>query len=212
MTNAQYGKLVAGLIAAWFVFTLTASALHVFRSDFSRPAILFALAGLTPIVVFAVWSAASKGFRHFTESLDPSILTLVQSWRIVGYAFLVLYAYAILPRVFALSAGWGDIFIGATAPFVALRLANPEHRRGFILWQGLGILDLVLAVTFAATAMLIDPHGVAPTPLTVLPLSLIPTFGVPLLFILHIISIGQARRWPALAHSRVGEQLPSRAV
>src|ERR1700745_2717181 len=68
MTNAQYGKLVAGLIAAWFVFTLAASGLHVFRSDFSRPAILFALAGLTPIAVFAVWSAASKGFRQFTES------------------------------------------------------------------------------------------------------------------------------------------------
>ena len=60
--------------------------------------------------------------------------------------------------------------------------------------------------------MLIDPHGVAPTALTVLPLSLIPTFGVPLLFILHIISIGHARRWPAQAYSRVGGQLPSRAI
>jgi hypothetical protein len=212
MTNARYGKLAAWLIAAWFVFTLTASALHVFRSDFSRPAIPFGLAGLTPIVVFAVWSAASKGFRRFTESLDPSILTLVQSWRIVGFAFLALYVYAILPRVFALSAGWGDVFIGATAPLVALRFANPEHRRGFILWQILGILDLVLAVTFAATATLIEPHGVAPTALTLLPLSLIPTFAVPLLFILHIISIGQARRWPAQPHSRVGERVLSRAV
>src|SRR5579862_8732791 len=50
MTNAQYGKLVAGLITAWLVFTLTVSGLHVFRSDFSRPAIPFAIAGLTPIL------------------------------------------------------------------------------------------------------------------------------------------------------------------
>ena len=28
MDNAKYGKLAAGLIAAWFVFTLIASGLH----------------------------------------------------------------------------------------------------------------------------------------------------------------------------------------
>jgi hypothetical protein len=32
--------------------------------------------------------------------------------------------------------------------------------------------------------------------MTVLPLSLIPTFAVPLLFILHFICIAQALRWP----------------
>lgn len=212
MTNAKYGKLTAGLIAAWFVFTLVASALHVFRTDFSRPAIFLGLAALTPIVVFAVWFAASKGFRQFVQSLNIGTLTFVQSWRIAGYVFLVLYVYAILPGVFALSAGWGDVFIGATAPFVALRLANPEHRKTFILWQVLGILDLVLAVTFGTTARLIAPHGISTTPLTVLPLSLIPTFAVPLLLILHIICIGQARRWPAQPHSRASERVPSRAV
>jgi hypothetical protein len=212
MTNAKYAKLAAGLIAAWFVFTLSASALHVFRADQSQPAILLGLAGLTPIVVFAVWFAASQGFRQFTESLDPGTLTFVQSWRIAGYVFLALYVYSILPGVFALSAGWGDVFIGATAPFVALRLANPEHRKSFILWQVLGILDLVLAVTLGTTARLLDPHGIPTTPLTVLPLSLIPTFAVPLLLILHVICIAQARRWPAQSRSRVAERVPSRAI
>jgi hypothetical protein len=212
MTNAKYGKLTAGLIATWFVFTLSASALHVFKSDFSSPAIFLGLAVLTPIVVFAVWFATSEGFRRFAESLDPGTLTFVQSWRIAGYVFLVLYVYSILPGVFALSAGWGDIFIGATAPFVALRLAKPEHRKSFILWQVLGITDLVLAVTFGTTARLIAPHGITTTPLTVLPLSLIPTFAVPLLLILHIICIAQASRWPAQQGSRIGERVPSRAV
>ena len=212
MTKAKYGKLAAGLIAGWFVFTLVASALHVFRTDFSSPAIFLGLAALTPIVVFAVWFATSEGFRQFVQSLDAGILTLVQSWRIVGFTFIVLYVYAILPGVFALSAGWGDIFIGVTAPWVALRLANPEHRRGFIFWQVLGILDLVSAVTLGTTARLIAPNGISTTPLTVLPLSIIPTFAVPLLLILHVINIAQARRWPAQARSRVGERLPSRAV
>ena len=212
MDNAKYGKLAAGLIVAWFVFTLSASSLHVFRTDFSRPPIFLGLAALTPIVVFAAWFSVSKGFRQFLESLNVGTLTFVQSWRIAGYVFLALYVYAILPGVFALSAGWGDAFIGATAPWVALRLANPSHRKSFILWQVLGLLDLVLAVTFGTTARLIAPHGISTTPLTVLPLSLIPTFAVPLFLILHFICIGQARRWPAQAHSRVGERVPSHAV
>lgn len=212
MTNVRYGKLAAWLIAAWFVFTLSASALHVFRADQTQPPVLLGFAALTPVVVFAVWFRASAGFRQFTESLNPATLTFVQSWRIAGFVFLALYVYAILPGVFALSAGWGDVFIGATAPLVALRFANPEHRRSFIFWQVLGILDLVLALTFGATAGLIDPHSIPATPLTMLPLSLIPTFAVPLLLILHIISIGQARRWPAQSHSRVGGRVLSRAV
>jgi hypothetical protein len=34
--------------------------------------------------------------------------------------------------------------------------------------------------------------------MTVLPLSLISTFGVPLMIILHVICIAQARQWSAL--------------
>jgi len=70
----------------------------------------------------------------------------VQSVRVAGIVFLALGTYKILPAYFALSAGWGDIIIGATAPFAALMLANPAHSRGFIFWQFLGIADLVNAL------------------------------------------------------------------
>jgi hypothetical protein len=33
--------------------------------------------------------------------------------------------------------------VGATACFVAWKLANPGHRNSFVLWQALGIADLV---------------------------------------------------------------------
>jgi hypothetical protein len=103
----------------------------------------------------------------------------------------------------------GGIVIGATAPLVAMRLANPDHRKSFILWQLLGIADLVTAVTMGTTARLIEPHGIATSPMTVLPLSLIPTFAVPLLFILHILCIAQARHWHEQKISSVGERLPA---
>jgi len=208
----RYAKLTAGLIGAWFVLSLTASALHLYRTGPNDPPLPLGLAALTPIVVFLLWFAASEGLRQFTMSLNPQILTMVQSWRVAGFVFLVLAAYGILPTVFALPAGWGDIAIGATASFVALRLVSPDHRRIFVVWQVLGIADLVTAVTLGTLARVIDPHGIPTNAMTVLPLSLIPTFAVPLLLILHVICIVQANRWPVRQRSTIGEQLQSPAA
>ena len=128
-TNPNYEKLTAGLIGAWFILSLAASALHVFETDPSRPPLPLGLAALAPIVLFLLWFAASDSFRQFVLALDPRTLTFLQAWRIAGLAFLALYTYGLLPGLFALPAGWGDIVIGATAPLVAMTLANPDHRR-----------------------------------------------------------------------------------
>jgi hypothetical protein len=201
---SKYAKLSAGLLAAWLVFTLSASALHLFVNAPDKPPAAFGLAVLTPVVVFLIWFASSPGFRQFVLSLSPRTLTLVQSLRIAGFVFLVLASYKILPAYFALSAGWGDIIIGATAPFAALVLANPAHRRGFILWQLLGIADLVNALALGTLSGVIDPHGISTAAMTVLPMSYIPTFAVPVFLILHIISIAQSRRWPATVFAATG--------
>jgi hypothetical protein len=205
MKNTNYRKLVAGLLAGWFVVALSTSALHAFQTDASPPRAL-GLAVAMPLVLFALWFAASPGFREFLLSSNPRTLTLLHSWRIAGYTFLVLYAYGILPGIFALPAGWGDIAIGATAPLVAFKLANPRHRTTFMVWQLLGMADLVIAVTMGTTARLIHPQGIATGAMTVLPLSLIPTFAVPLLLMVHAIAIAQARRWPAREHADLRAQ------
>ncbi len=209
MPNAKYRKLIAGLIGVWFLFSLSASALSVFENNSGRLPLALGLSVVIPVVVFSLWFAASAGFRQFALSLNARTLTLVQAWRIGGFMFLVLYAHGTLPGIFALPAGWGDIAIGATAPLVAVKLANPNHRRSFILWQVLGISDLVMAITLGSIAGLLRPDGIATGAMTVLPLSLIPTFAVPLLIILHVICIAQARRWPERKYAHVEEQLAS---
>jgi hypothetical protein len=212
MTNAKYAKLTTSLIFVWFLFSLTASALHIFATEPNQPPLPLGLSVLIPIGIFAIWSVTSQPFRQFLLSLDPRVLTIVQAWRIAGFVFLVLYAYKILPGQFALPAGWGDIAIGATAPLVAFKLANPLHRKSFIFWQLLGIADLVNAVGMGVAARFINPHGIATSAMTVLPMSLIPTFAVPLFLILHFISIAQARQWQEQPYSRVGEPLQSSAL
>lgn len=198
----NYRKLTTGIIAAWFLFALSASALQWFRNDANRIGITVAFAAVTPILLFALWFATSDKFRQFALSLNPQILTLAQGWRIVGFTFLLLEARGILPAIFALPAGYGDMAIGMTATFAAWKLANPARRNSFIAWQLLGITDLITAVSLGTTARLLSPHGPSMEAMTVLPLSLVPTFLVPLFFIFHVICIAQAREWKTASERR----------
>jgi hypothetical protein len=218
MTNSGYAKLTAGLIAAWFSFSLAASAAGWFKAEPNRPPLPLLLAVVIPITVFAVWYRSAASFREFVLGLSPVTLTQVQAWRIVGFVFLVMYAYRLLPGEFALPAGWGDMLIGATALVAASRLAKPNHRAGFIAWQLLGMTDLVVALGSGAAGQLLSAgksvgsDAISTAPMTVLPLSLIPTFAVPLLFLLHVICIAQARRWAGHEVGHAGTELHSAAV
>ena len=191
----NYSKVVAGLVFGWFVFALSAAALHLFDNALNRIGVSVALAAGLPLIVFFLWLAASTRFREFARSLNPRVLTWWQTARILGVVFVILEAQQLLPARFALSAGYGDIFIGATAWFAATKLANPRTRALFILWQTLGIADLVSAVALGVTAGLFQSAGPSMHLVTVLPLSLIPTFLVPLFLMFHLISIAQVSKW-----------------
>ncbi|HKW97952.1 MAG TPA: hypothetical protein VJN43_09455 [Bryobacteraceae bacterium] len=203
----RYGKFTAWLIAIWFILAALASAFGLYANSSSRLGYAVGVSALAPIALFALWYARSEGFRRFALSLNPRALTFIHSWRIAGIVFVILEAYGVLPAIFALPAGYGDMFIGATAWLVAWKLAVPRHRASFIFWQLLGSVDLVMAVTLGTTARLLSPQGVSMAAMTALPLSLVPTFLVPLLFILHLVCIAQARRW-----SRVSSIQPETAA
>jgi hypothetical protein len=204
----RYGKLTTGLIIVWFIFALSASALHLFENQSQRVGLAVAIAALTPIAIFFIWFASSATFRQFTLSLNPRILTFAQTWRVIGFTFVLLEARGVLPAIFALPAGYGDMAIGVTATLVAWQLVEPKHRDSFILWQSLGITDLVMAVSLGTTARLIAPHGASMLAMTVLPLSLVPTFLVPLFLFFHVICIAQAKTWKVASDLRRPSAIP----
>jgi len=198
----RYAKLVAGLLSGWFVFAVAASALHLFQNSAQRVGLAVAIAAGVPILAFALWLALDANFRRFAVSLSPRTLTALHAPRVVaGAVFVLLGARAALPETFAHSAGYGDIAIGLTAPLVALWLATPRHRSSFIVWQLLGMADLVSAVALGVTAPLLAPNGPTMAAVTVLPLSLIPTYFVPLLMVMHVVAIAHARAWPSASAS-----------
>jgi hypothetical protein len=201
-----YSKLTLSLIAVWFLAALSASSMHWIETPPNTPALRLAIAVLAPLIFFAVWYAFSPSLRDYCMGLDRGVLTMIHALRIEGFVFLVLSTYHILPGAFAQPAGWGDIFIGLTAPFVALYWSDSTHRAAFVVWQILGVIDLITALTLGATVGMFHPEGIQTTAMTVLPMSLIPTFGVPLFLILHFICLAQSFR--KVADSQV-KNLPS---
>jgi hypothetical protein len=188
-------------LVAWFLAVLAAGSIGIFDAGTrysTRLPISLGLAAMMPVLVFGLWFLASASFREHLMSLNPVVLTAVQTWRVGGVVFLILMANGILPPFFALPAGLGDMFVGITAPFVALALVRNKLSAGrLILWQALGIVDLVVAVTMGVlcspSPIGILAHGITTRAMGQLPMSLIPTFAVPLLVILEIICIAQVR-------------------
>jgi hypothetical protein len=112
-----------------------------------------------------------------------------------GTAFLLLMFLGHLPALFALPAGLGDIAAGIAAPLVAYRLAQGTGRRGALWFNAFGMADLVVALTLGAlTGFALINVTPSAAPITQLPLALIPTAAVPLLFALHITSVSALRR------------------
>src|SRR5580765_6639127 len=114
MTHSNYAKLAACLLVLWFAASFLVSAKGFLQSDPLAPPLGLLAAVVLPIALFFVWFNVSSGFREFALNLDLKALTVVQSWRILGFGFLALYTYGILPASFALPAGLGDMAIGIT--------------------------------------------------------------------------------------------------
>ena len=125
-----------------------------------------------------------------------SRLELPHSFRAVeGAAFLVIMALGHLPALFALPAGLGDVAAGLAAPLAVRSLARGGSRRAGLWFNAFGLTDLVVALTLGTLTgfqlVNVTPSG---APISELPLALIPTAAVPLLFALHITSVSALLR------------------
>jgi len=193
-------RMAAGsVLILWFFTVLILGSRGSFLLPPGSLPIPILLAIAIPIGLFFIAFRVSNLFREWVLSADLRLITGVQAWRFGGFAFLVLYALNLLPGYFAWPAGLGDMAIGATAPFmVASLIRNPGSvsSRRFKVWNVLGILDLVTAVTLGGLGPFLFP-GVtvtAASQMARLPLSLIPTFFVPIFILLHLTALFQRER------------------
>lgn len=200
---------VAVVLTVWFLAVLAAGSAGAFQSTPSQPPLPILVALAVPPLLFAVVYRAVPGFRRVVLAIDLRFLTALQAWRVIGIMFLALYAFDLLPGLFAWPAGVGDMAVGLAAPFVVLAML-----RGSATWpRQVAWLNIAGLVDFAgafATGILTSQSALgvfasdaARAHLDALPLSLVPTFAVPLWIICHIISLLQLRRLSAAGGTAV---------
>ena len=192
--------VVTVALALWLglVFLLGAQGEFVGSADSPPLPIFFGFA--IPLVVFFAAYFGWGAFRAFVLGADLRLVAAIQAWRWAGLGFLSLYAQGVLPGLFAFPAGLGDMAIGVTAPWVALGLIrHPSFAtsRRFVIWNILGILDLVVAVsmgTLCSGFLRGFTGNVTTSPMAQLPLVLIPAYFVPFFTMLHFTALAQAQQ------------------
>jgi hypothetical protein len=190
---------VIAVLALWLTAVLVLGSGGAFVGLENAPPIAIGLGATLPIAAFLLGYAIVPSFRSYVLSADLRLLASIQAWRWAGLGFLTLYAYNVLPAVFAWPAGLGDIAIGATAPWIAAALTRNSDfvgTRSFVSWNLLGILDLFVAVSVGALSAMFPQltGGVTTAPMAQMPLVLIPAFLVPFFVMLHLTALFQARR------------------
>jgi hypothetical protein len=190
--------VVWAVLFLWLLSAFILGANEAFVRDPGAPPLPILAGMLTPLIVFFAAYRFSGSFRGFVMSIDPQLAAGIQAWRFAGMGFIALYAYGVLPGLFAWPAGLGDMAIGATAPWIILALRDRKDflsSRLFLVWNLLGILDLVSAVSLGAISSVLGlgiSGEITTFPMARLPLVLIPVFLVPLFLMLHLSSLFQA--------------------
>jgi hypothetical protein len=191
---------VAIVLTVWFLLVVLLGAAGAFVGPPGTPPLAIAIGVAAPLMLFFASLRLSQSFREVVLSLDLRLIAGMQAWRWAGLGFLSLYAHKVLPAVFALPAGLGDMAIGVTAPWIMLALVREPGfaaRGTFIRWNILGILDLLIAVSIGAVNALFTtgaPGEVSTAPMATLPLLLIPAFLVPIFLMLHTAALMQSRQ------------------
>lgn len=191
---------VSLVLTGWFLLVVSLAAVGAFVARPGTPPIPIAIGVGAPLIAFFSWLRLSPAFRDFVLSLDLRFIAGIQAWRWAGLGFLSLYAHNILPGIFALPAGLGDMAVGFAAPWMILALVRrPDFAASaaFRRWNVLGIVDLVVAVslgTLSATLSTGAPGEISTAPMATLPELLIPAFLVPLFLMLHTAALMQSRQ------------------
>lgn len=183
----------------WATVAWTAAINGAFRAGASSLPLLPA-AILLPVIVGAPVLLLSKRVGQLLDAMPATWLIALQTYRIFGSQWLVYWMRGVLPGLWALPAGTGDVLTGlfAVAAAIALATGTAEGRKAAILWNVFGLADLALAIALGMTMspgpfQLIIPDGPSMA-LDTFPNVLTPAFVVPSSILLHVLSLRQLYR------------------
>ncbi len=205
-------KLIFGIIIIWFVLAFAGGMIGLFNRV-NEPPIYLGLFLLVPIIGFTLAYSFSTRIQHIANGIPLWLITIAHVWRFVGIFFVVSAIVHVLPPQFGYPEGLGD----AIAAFFCIPLAfairkknrSTGLRTAFIVWNVYGMIDLISAISLGILYSP-GPSGILRTDIstaimTTFPVSLIPTFFVPLFILIHMLGLRRNRELaPDKTHTEPG--------
>ena len=158
------------------------------------------IAIFAPVILGAPLLVFSKSIGVLLDAMPASWLIALQVYRVFGGVFLLGWINGLVPGVFALPAGTGDMLTGFAALSVAGAVASgsASGRRTAMMWNLFGLADLAVAITMGALSspgpLQIFNIGGPASPIGSYPTVMIPAFAVPSSILLHVLSVRQLLR------------------
>jgi hypothetical protein len=194
----------AVVVFGWLAFTTICAWMGVFEPYVRGVNLFLPLAVAIPMISAQIFLPRNGQVKQILAAIPQEWLIGIQAYRGLGSIFLVLCGQHLMPREFALPAGFGDATVGVLAlPLsMAWALGWKYRRAATVAWNVLGISDLLIALTmgFLTSPSLIQVFALdSPNRLvSAFPAVLIPTFAVPISIVLHFVSLGKLRSEPGL--------------
>ena len=196
-------------VVAWFAAAFVVGLLDRVNQPGRAPTVLLGFIAV-PIVGLLLAYRMSASFRAAANGLPLTLLVGSHLWRFVGVGFVIGWLVGALPAGFGIPEGFGDIIAALGALLLLPRLRRGEAPRGWLLaWNVWGLLDLVSALVmgllYSESVLGVLSAGTPTTRLLVtFPVSLIPTFFVPLFLVLHVLTFKRIAGAAAPASDAVG--------
>jgi hypothetical protein len=183
----------------WGAVAWSAAINGLFRAGAS-PLPVLPLAIFLPVIFGVPLLLLSKRMGQVLDAMPATWMIALQLYRVFGSVFLVGALRGVLPAVFGLPAGIGDVLTGLFAMPAAMAVASgsAEGRKAAFLWNLFGLADFAVAITLGLITspgrfQLIVP-SVANIGASTYPNVLTPAFVVPMSIMLHALSLRQLRR------------------
>jgi hypothetical protein len=195
----QWGLL--GIVVLWFAGSVAMSRAGLFDQP-NQPPTYFGVFLGGPIMLFLLVYLMSKSLREALLAVPLWVVVAIHSLRFVGIFFVINVLTHALPPQFGWSAGVGDIISAIVSIPLAIALHKGHRSKGlrarYIVWNFFGLADLFTAVTLGllysvSVVGVLSRPGLDSRALSFMPLSLIPTFYVPILILLHFLALRRSK-------------------
>jgi len=197
-TGARIVAVVAAAVWGGIVVAVAARGGFAPGASGPVPTILFPFVGSLALL-FGGWFFL-PGFRSAFLSVPLPALVGLNTARLGGVFFLILAADGRLSAPFAPVAGSGDMLVAALAIPLAARLAADagESTAWLGIWNALGALDLIVAVSLGVLSAPGTPFRVftqepGTVAMTGLPWIMVPAILVPLYLFIHFAIAAKVR-------------------